>query len=50
MFDCFDISLSINRVGAHSLAYVIDGVFVLSLLASKEPEYAVFVRAYSFGG
>ena len=50
VFDCFDISLSINRVRAHSLAYVIDGGFVLSLLASKEPEYAVFVRAYSFGG
>ena len=50
MFDCFDISPSINRARAHSLAQLIGGVFVLSLLASKEPEYAVFVRAYSFGG
>lgn len=50
VFDCFDISLSINRARVHTLAQLIGGVFVLSLLASKEPEYAVFVRAYSFGG
>ena len=47
VFDCFNISLSINRARVHSLAQLIGGVFVLSLLASKEPEYAVFVRAYS---
>ena len=29
------------------MAQLIGGGFVLSLLASKEPEYAVFVRAYS---
>ena len=43
VFDCFDISLSINRARVHSFACLIGGVFVLSLLASKEPEYAVFL-------